>query len=106
MYFTEARVLLATDLRLLDALWRHHSSDRFGYSVQRRVWLDVGRRWTKLFRRLDWVTGDDDSYRKWPEDFVYRLDDAVRGHLPLTNALRGTQLFQAILEHEAFTTTE
>jgi hypothetical protein len=26
----------------------------------------------------------------------------VRGHLPLTNALRGTRLFEAIMEHEAF----
>ena len=29
--------------------------------------------------------------------------DAPKGHLPLTNALRGTRLFEAIMEHEAFT---
>lgn len=40
-------------------------------------------------------------YRKWPAEFIY-TKDAVRGHLPLTNALRGTQLFQALLEHPAF----
>jgi hypothetical protein len=28
--------------------------------------------------------------------------DAVKGHLPLTNALRGTQLFEALLQHPAF----
>ena len=28
--------------------------------------------------------------------------DAPKGHLPLTNALRGTRLFEAIMEHEAF----
>ena len=39
--------------------------------------------------------------RKWPKEFKYNLD-AVNGHLPLTNALRGTQLFQAIMEHPAF----
>ena len=45
--------------------------------------------------------GRDNNYRKWPQEFTYTLD-AVKGHLPLTNALRGTQLFEAIMEHPAF----
>ena len=32
-------------------------------------------------------------YRKWPSEFDYS-QAAPKGHLPLTNALRGTQLFQ------------
>mgnify|MGYP007096449857 CR=1 FL=1 len=39
--------------------------------------------------------------RKWPGEFKYEAG-AAKGHLPLTNALRGTQLFEAILEHPAF----
>ncbi len=39
--------------------------------------------------------------RKWPQEFNYSMD-APKGHLPLTNCLRGTQLFKAILEHPAF----
>ena len=39
--------------------------------------------------------------RKWPQEFQYTVD-APKGHLPLTNCLRGTQLFKAILEHPAF----
>lgn len=39
--------------------------------------------------------------RKWPAEFDYSLN-APKGHLPLTNCLRGTQLFKAILEHPAF----
>ena len=39
--------------------------------------------------------------RKWPQEFNYTMD-APKGHLPLTNCLRGTQLFKAILEHPAF----
>ena len=45
--------------------------------------------------------GERNNYRKWPGEFVYDLT-APKGHLPLTNCLRGTQLFQAILEHPAF----
>jgi hypothetical protein len=41
------------------------------------------------------------AHRKWPQEFDYS-QEAPRGHLPLTNALRGTRLFEAILEHEAF----
>lgn len=45
--------------------------------------------------------GVDANYRKWPQEFFYTLE-APKGHLPLTNALRGTQLLQAVLEHPAF----
>ena len=40
-------------------------------------------------------------HRKWPGEFDYTLN-APKGHLPLTNCLRGTQLFKAILVHPAF----
>lgn len=43
--------------------------------------------------------------RKWPKEFTYSTE-ANRGHLPLTNCLRGTQLFKAILEHPAFIKSE
>ncbi len=39
--------------------------------------------------------------RKWPKEFTYSTK-AARGHLPLTNCLRGTQLFKAVMEHPAF----
>lgn len=42
--------------------------------------------------------------RKWPAEFNYSAD-APKGHLPLTNALRGTRLFEAIMEHEAYNKT-
>lgn len=43
-------------------------------------------------------------YRKWPAEFKYS-QDAPRGHLPLTNCLRGTQLFEELLAHPAFNKT-
>ena len=47
------------------------------------------------------MQGVDSNYRKWPQEFTYTTE-APKGHLPLTNALRGTQLLEAILEHPAF----
>ena len=64
------------------------------------------RRWDKFFKAIDWVQGEFNVYRKWPGEFNYESPtepkSAPKGHLPLTNALRGTQLFQAILEHPAW----
>lgn len=53
---------------------------------------------------LSWglrAQGEHNIYRKWPAGFTYSTT-AAKGHLPLTNALRGTQLFKAIMEHPAF----
>lgn len=43
------------------------------------------------------------NYRAFPSEFIWELNEETpEGHLPLTNALRGTQLLSSILEHPAF----
>lgn len=43
------------------------------------------------------------NYRSFPTEFIWELnDDTPEGHLPLTNALRGTQLLNNVLKHPAF----
>ncbi|KAL5204240.1 hypothetical protein ABZP36_009111 [Zizania latifolia] len=43
------------------------------------------------------------NYRAFPDEFMWELNDGTpEGHLPLTNALRGTQLLGNILSHPAF----
>ncbi|KAG2490007.1 hypothetical protein HYH03_011473 [Edaphochlamys debaryana] len=101
VYFTEVKGISNTDFQTLDELWKASSNGKFGYSVQKEIWVQNSKRWPKFFKQIDWVQGENNNYRKWPMEFTYSLD-AVKGHLPLTNALRGTQLFQAILEHPAF----
>ena len=42
-------------------------------------------------------------YKSFPGEFIWELgDETPEGHLPLTNALRGTQLLGSILTHPAF----
>ena len=74
---------------------------RQGFSVQKELWMQNSKQWTKFFKQIDWTVGEFNNYRKWPQDFTYDMS-AKKGHLPLTNCLRGTQLFKAILEHPAF----
>jgi len=59
--------------------------------VQVDIWNQQQKRWAKFIKQLDWVSGENNIYRKWPAEFNY-TQEAPRGHLPLTNALRGTQV--------------
>lgn len=101
VYFSEVKFIPVDDMRALDGLWKAASGGKYGYSAQREVWVQKGRQWTKFFKAIDWVQGENNVYRKWPSEFDYSAD-APKGHLPLTNALRGTRLFENIMEHEAF----
>ncbi len=91
----------AKDLITVDSLWKAASNGKFGYSVQREIFTQSHRRWGKFFKQIDWTVGENNVYRKWPMEFIYTAD-AAKGHLPLTNALRGTQLFEALLNHPAW----
>ncbi len=101
VYFTEVKEISATDLTTIDLLWRAHSANRYGFSVQRALYLSEKRKWGGLFKRIGWTMGESGAYRKFPNEFLWTAD-APKGHLPLTNCLRGTQLFAAVLEHPAF----
>lgn len=103
VYWSEAKAIAVEDMETLDALWAAASNGKFGYRAQRQMWIQNRKQWTRFFRAIDWVQGENDVYRKWPQEFKYEAT-APKGHLPLTNALRGTRLFEAILEHPAFAT--
>ncbi|CAL6405839.1 unnamed protein product [Bathycoccus prasinos] len=101
VYFTEVKNMPVTDLKTIDALWSHFSGGRYGFAIQRKLWVAQKRNWAKFFKKIDWTTGENGDYRKFPNEFLWRAD-AAPGHMPLTNALRGTQLFEALMEHPAF----
>ncbi|BAF28031.1 tetrapyrrole-binding protein, chloroplastic [Oryza sativa Japonica Group] len=108
VFFSEVQFISADDLRAIDALWQEHSGGRFGYSVQRRLWEKSRRDFTRFFIRVGWMKKLDTeveqfNYRAFPDEFIWELnDDTPEGHLPLTNALRGTQLLGNIFTHPAF----
>ena len=101
VYFSEVHFIPTKDLLTLDSLWRTYSSNRFGFSVQRRIWKNQLQRWKPFFTLLGWTYGVNSTYKKFPMEFDWSLEAPV-GHLPLTNALRGTQLFEKLLLHPAF----
>ncbi|CAL4981333.1 unnamed protein product [Urochloa decumbens] len=108
VFFSEVQFISAEDLRAIDELWKEHSNGKFGYSVQRRLWEKSRRDFTRFFIKVGWMKKLDTeieqyNYRAFPDEFMWEIkDDTPEGHLPLTNALRGTQLLGNILTHPAF----
>jgi GUN4-like len=112
VFCTEVQFISSDDLCAIDKIWRRYSRGKFGYSVQKRLWEKSRRDFTRFFIRVRWMKKLDTeveqyNYRAFPDEFVWELkDDTPEGHLPLTNALRGTQLLQCILMHPAFDEAE
>ncbi|CBI36658.3 unnamed protein product, partial [Vitis vinifera] len=108
VFFSEVQFIPEADLKAIDELWRQHSNNKFGYSVQRRIWEKVNKDFSRFFLKVGWMKKLDTeveqyNYRAFPTEFMWELtDDTPEGHLPLTNALRGTQLLNCLLGHPAF----
>jgi hypothetical protein len=99
LYFTEVDRFPSTDLQTIDALWRVHSEGKFGYSVQRELWLGLAKDWEKLWAKIGWKSGN--NWTRYPQEFIWSLD-APKGHLPLSNQLRGVRVINALLSHPAW----
>lgn len=99
VYFTEVEQFPAVDLQTIDRLWLAYSEGKFGFSVQRRLWLSLGQNWDKLWPRIAWK--DDNIWTRYPGGFIWDLS-APDGHLPLSNQLRGVRMMAALLTHPAW----
>lgn len=99
VYFTEVESFPTADLQTINQLWRVHSEGKFGFSVQRQLWLGVGRNWEALWPKIGWKLGK--KWTRYPDEFTWNLS-APQGHLPLSNQLRGVQVFNALLTHPAW----
>lgn len=100
LYFTEVENFPVSDLQTIDRLWRNYSEGKFGFSVQREIWLSLGKNWEKLWPKIGWKTGN--NWTRYPNEFTWTLS-APKGHLPLSNQLRGVRVMASLLSHPAWT---
>jgi hypothetical protein len=96
VYFTEVEQFPSVDLHTINSLWWVYSEGQFGFSVQRKLWISLGRNFVKLWPKIDWKQGN--SWTKYPEGFTWSLD-APAGHLPLLNQLRGVRVADSLFSH-------
>lgn len=99
LYFTEVDQIPETDLQTINTLWQLYSEDKFGFSVQREIWLSVGKMWDKMWPKIGWKNGN--NWTRYPHEFTWDLT-APRGHLPLSNQLRGVRVMEKLLSHPAW----
>ena len=96
VYFSEVAPIPPADLDAIDRLWWFYSQGRYGFRVQRRLWLQCDQRWERLWPLLGWKT--DGVWTRYPRAFTWTLE-APEGHLPLVNQLRGVRVMDALLRH-------
>lgn len=101
IYFTEVESFPILDLKTLDKLWLMYSEGKFGFSVQRRIWLSVGKDFSQLWTKIGWRK--QNIWTRYPKEFTWNLT-APHGHLPLSNQLRGVRVINTIFSHPAWTT--
>ncbi|MGK7902690.1 MAG: GUN4 domain-containing protein [Hormoscilla sp.] len=78
------------DLRAIDKLWVKSSNGRFGFSVQKRIWLEVGGSldYETASRLADRVGWREKGEWQLSSDLTYSLA-APAGHLPARAAWGG-----------------
>jgi hypothetical protein len=96
LYFTEVSQINNTDLQTINDLWVEHSGGKFGFSVQRKIWLGLDKNWEKFWKQIGWK--QDGSFTRYPTEFIWDLN-APKGHLPLSNQIRGNKTISAIFSH-------
>ena len=76
----ELRTFPCEELLIIDGLWRRYSNDRFGFSVQKTIYVDCGAKldgkypgdeiWNRFYDRVGWADVRYDT-------------QSPEGHLPL-----------------------
>lgn len=99
LYFTEVGNFTITDLQTINTLWLVHSEGKFGFSIQREIWLSLEKNWEKFWPKIGWKTGN--NWTRYPDGFTWNLT-APKGHLPLSNQLRGVRVIASLLSHPAW----
>jgi hypothetical protein len=100
LYFTEVAQINNTDLKTINDLWLANSDGKFGFSVQRKIWLGLDKNWEKLWLQIGWKK--DGRFTRYPTEFIWDIN-APKGHLPLSNQIRGNKTISAIFAHPLWT---
>ena len=61
-------------MRTIDALWRAASDGKFGYGVQKEIWMQQSKYWSRFFKKIEWVQVCSLSGTEWLQ-FVLSTDN-------------------------------
>lgn len=100
LYFTEIKEIENKDLKNINLLWNLYSYGKFGFLIQRNIWLNTNKNWKKFWDQIGWI--NDNKWARYPNEFIWNIKTAPAGHLPLFNQIRGTKVIESIFNHEAW----
>jgi hypothetical protein len=83
------RRIPCTDLNTIDRLWRNYSNNKFGFSIQKSIWNQVGGNKAEFDRYIGWRIGD----RKIKYEGISFNSQAPTGHLPYIRVLKHEEFF-------------
>lgn len=88
------------DLSTIDQLWVKYSNKRFGFSIQKHIWQEIGgknyvddRAWCRFGERVGWRVGGD---WLWWDNLTFTRN-APKGHLPGFGVKKGWLLSWSVL---------
>jgi hypothetical protein len=82
LYFTEVENFPKLDMQTINTLWLVHSEGKFGFSIQREIWLS-SQNWEKFWPKIGWKTGN--NWTRYPDEFTWNLT-APKATYPLKSA--------------------
>ena len=75
LYVTEVANFPVIDLHTINTLWWLYSGGKFGFSVQRKLWLSVGKDFNTLWPKIGWKK--DNHWTQYPKEFTWNLNAAI-----------------------------
>jgi predicted NACHT family NTPase len=83
------------DLRAIDKLWVDYSKGKFGFSVQKKVWMDCGGVPGKYDYDVYQTFTHQVGWRRWPiwfdyEELTFLLEGSEKAHLPYIHSINNT----------------
>lgn len=79
LFTTDLAQIPTADLHTIDRLWVEFSREKFGFSVQKKIWYEVNQDWQELTNRVGWR--ESESGLKSYVNLSFTLS-APTGHLP------------------------
>ncbi|MFN9168467.1 MAG: GUN4 domain-containing protein, partial [Pseudanabaena sp.] len=87
------------DLRMLDKLWVHYSNSKYGFSIQKKLWLECGGEigkydydvWKKFAAKVGWYHPEKDDWRTYTEfmNDTKNAQNSLPASLPIRSLLFG-----------------
>lgn len=73
-------------MKIINNMWLIYLEGKFGYFVQREIWLGLGKNWDKFLLKIGWKNGN--IWSRYFNEFIWNLS-VLKGYLFFFNLFCG-----------------